>query len=717
MLLLFLKGITMKKFIYIGIIVQTILCFYIFFSLYNKFELNNLLYKDKEQMTLLIEDYSKVKNPDEQQKYISEYAKKYNVEINKYIFSSDSNLKIYTNDISLDNNIKIFKHHRNSNKLKSNKDFIWTDKDIDVEIKDISYVPETGISGVYYIGSKNAANKTDFINNIKKLGTVKLTENFPSKINNRKLLFDNYNVFMVWLILFMINISILFQYLINSNKKISILKVNGWTNKEIVINFLSPIIKMILIVMMVSVITIPSYFWVQFGGFPYIYHFLIFTGIELVSILLIYTIVITMYILTLTKYRNAILDIKGKKISNIGVIFNVFCKCLLAVFIILLSTSIISAKQSLVKSQSESKYFDRARNIYATELRFITNDPTEYKPFEENLKQFFYKASSEKQLFMIDSSNYEKFNNGKRMYEMNTQSSVEQLTSPSGKSIVTNINYFKYNPIKKSNGKDIITKKDLIVNDNTLNILVPDKLKKHENQIISEYKKYYSFLKSLSPEMKDENTVINIVYVKDNQRYFTYNPNIEIKDFTIEDPITIVDTGKFDSSFYASWLSHCSFVESVKEDGYNYLLPTVIATKTQPSIQNTISIYNFKAEEINRQKNAIFIYTVLTICLIVIQIVNIYFSYQLLLRKYMYELYIKKIFGFNSIELLLPIMLPLLVIDVFLASLLILVIGGNYIFLVVFSWLIFEFLISFISVWYLKKIILNNCLEKIGDEL
>ncbi|MEY8307423.1 ABC transporter permease [Enterococcus faecium] len=707
----------MKKFIYIGIIVQTILCLYIFFSLYNKFELNNLLYKDKEQMTLLIEDYSKVKSPDDQQDYIYKYAKKYNVKINKYIFSSDKNLKIYANDISLDNNIKIFNHHRNLNKIKSKKDFIWTDKDITVEIKDFSYIPETGISGIYYIESNNSANKTNFINNVKKLGTVKLTTDFPSKINNRKLLFDNYNVLMVWLILLIINISILLQHLINSNKKISILKVNGWTNNDIVINFLSPIIKTILMTITISVLAILSYFLVHFGGFPYIYHFLIFTGFELISLLLIYSIIITIYILTSTKYRNTIIDIKGKKISNIGVIFNVLCKCILAIFIILLSANIITAKQNLIKTQSENQYFNKARNIYATELRFITNDQTEYKPFAENLKKFFNKASLDNQLFMIDSSNYEKFNNGKRMYEMNTQSSTEQLISPSGQSIVTNINYFKYNPIKKINGKDIITKKDLVFNDKTLNILVPDKLKKYENIITSEYKKYYGFLKNLSTETKDKNTVINIVYVKNNQRYFTYNPNIEIKDFTIKDPITIIDTGQFDSSFYASWLSHCSFVESVNEDGYNYLLPTIVATKTQPSIQNTISIYNFKAEEINRQKNAIFIYTVLTICLIVIQIVNIYFSYQLLLRKYMYELYIKKIFGFSCLELLLPIMLPITVIDIVLVSLLILIIGSHHIFLVALSWLIFEFIISCASVWYLKKIILNNCLEKIGDEL
>lgn len=707
----------MKKFVYVGIIVQAILCFYIFFSLYNQFELNNMLYNNKEQMTLLVEDYSKIKDPDEQQDYIYKNAQKYDIKINKYIFSSDNDLQIYANDISLNKNIKIFNHHSHLNKINSKKDFVWTDKDTKVEIKDFSYIPETGITGIYYIESNNSTNRTDFINSIKKLGTVKLSTDYPSKMNNRKLIFDNYNILLVWVILFFINLSILLQYLISSNKKISILKVNGWTNKEIIINFISPIIKTILITVAISVIVTASYFWASFGAFPYIEHFSIFIGLTSLIIALAYSFIIIIYVLTAIKYGNAISDIKGKKISNIGVIFNVFCKCILAIFVISLSVNIISAKQSLVKTESENKYFNAARNIYATQLRFITNDQTEYKPYEENLKKFFNKASLEKGLFMIDSSNYEKLNNGKRIYEMNTNSSVGQLTSPSGKSIVTNINYFKYNPIKKSDGKDIVTNKDLVLNNNTLNILVPDNLKRYENTIISEYKNYNSFLMSLSTESKDENEAINLIYVKNNQRYFTYNPNIEIKDMTINDPITIIDTGKFDSSFYSSWLSRCSFVESDKEDGYNYLLPTIIATKTQPSIQNTISIYNFKAEEIKSQKNAIYFYTVLLICLIGIQIINIYFSYQLLLRKYMYELYIKKISGYNFVELFLPIMVPITAIDVVLVGILILIIGGNNILLISLSWLFFELMISCISVLYLKKIILNNCLEKIGEEL
>ena len=52
--------------------------------------------------------------------------------------------------------------------------------------------------------------------------------------------------------------------------------------------------------------------------------------------------------------------------------------------------------------------------------------------------------------------------------------------------------------------------------------------------------------------------------MKSHQKYFTYNPHIDKKDFTIVDPISIVDTGNLDASFYAAWLTTSSFVQTEK---------------------------------------------------------------------------------------------------------------------------------------------------------
>lgn len=48
----------MKKYVYIGIIAQLILTVFIFLSVIDQLELNKLLYKDKEKITILVESNS-----------------------------------------------------------------------------------------------------------------------------------------------------------------------------------------------------------------------------------------------------------------------------------------------------------------------------------------------------------------------------------------------------------------------------------------------------------------------------------------------------------------------------------------------------------------------------------------------------------------------------------------------------------------------------------
>ncbi|WP_213366353.1 hypothetical protein [Enterococcus lactis] len=49
----------MKKYVYIGIIAQLILTVFIFLSVIDQLELNKLLYKDKEKITILVESNSR----------------------------------------------------------------------------------------------------------------------------------------------------------------------------------------------------------------------------------------------------------------------------------------------------------------------------------------------------------------------------------------------------------------------------------------------------------------------------------------------------------------------------------------------------------------------------------------------------------------------------------------------------------------------------------
>ncbi|MGL9793325.1 ABC transporter permease [Enterococcus sp. DIV1283b] len=703
----------MKKYVYIGIIAQLILTVFIFLSVINQLELNKLLYKDKEKITILVESNSMLREPQQQADFIIETANNNQIEIFKYIFSSDSDLKIYTNQTMKNGFTTLGNPNESStDTLKSRKDFVWTNSKIDLELKKFADIPETGISGVYYIQGNTQKQIHAFLRDINKLGTIQTDNNDSYNLNVRKEFFDKYLLILVWFLLLVVNLAILIQFLIKQTKKITLFKLFGWSIQDTLSSFTIPIIRVLLLSLSTVSLIIVPYFFIHYKGMPFIISF--FSLSLLTTLLLITLYSICIYLSIKLIYRsNHPNNLKGNNYSSFGIAFNLFCKLAVATTIIILGTSLLKEQQVLVQHQNQNVYWEKTKNIYATQLRFITNDPDEYRPYEKNLKNFFNEATNKKGLFLINSSNYEKLSNGKPLYEMNTHSDIEQLTSPAGKSIIINKNYFAHSPIIDTQGKSPIDK--IIYSPNHLNLLVPDFLNKFEKEIESQYLEYFSFLRrATSASSEPINAKINIIYVKSHQKYFTYNPHIDKRDFTIVDPISIVDTGNLDASFYAAWLTTSSFVQTEKKDGFNYLLPTIIKTNTLPSIQNTISIYNFRAEELNTKKALIYTIRILLICLTVIQIFNVFSSYQLIVEKYRYSLHIKRLFGYSFIKLFTPIVMPIILLDIILVSVLFILYRNQYIIFIITCWSILELLITLLTMYYLSTSINKPSIEKKG---
>ena len=95
-----------------------------------------------------------------------------------------------------------------------------------------------------------------------------------------------------------------------------------------------------------------------------------------------------------------------------------------------------------------------------------------------------------------------------------------------------NENYLKYN-FTKTKYESI--KDKVNYNENVLNILVPEELKKYENEIYENYL-YDFYMKNVEIEnlyneslnlpmntSKESDFKVNIIYIDNNQGYFTYN--------------------------------------------------------------------------------------------------------------------------------------------------------------------------------------------------
>ena len=115
-----------------------------------------------------------------------------------------------------------------------------------------------------------------------------------------------------------------------------------------------------------------------------------FFSLSLLTTLLLITLYsICIYLSIKLIYRsNHPNNLKGNNYSSFGIAFNLFCKLAVATTIIILGTSLLKDQQVLVQHQNQNVYWEKTKNIYATQLRFITNDPDEYRPYEKNLKNF-----------------------------------------------------------------------------------------------------------------------------------------------------------------------------------------------------------------------------------------------------------------------------------------------------------------------------------------
>lgn len=704
----------MKKIVQIGIIIQLLLITGVSLSVMQEVSLTCLLYQDASKLTLLMPKPPKIRELDKQKDYLKKVAVKNHLLISKYVYKSDKQLTIYSTDTTL--NGKIIPFSRKA-PLISKKDFVWDGEVPQLTIKDWDTVTETGIAGIYYIKGLSSKNQSSLVAQIEKnLGEVR----YESSVSFVRMLLENilgdYSLIVLLILVILINCCMFLIYLIYQTKRVAILISFGWNKRKIANYFMKPFLVEIVISTFVICLGISSYWFLFRGGF-YTFDMLntvlwLTSFMMLVAVYLIITIFLKVF-----QTRKLYQKINGEKKVLFALIFSNVIKMIAFAIILLLSVMALKNYSGLQQMIESQKYWDQTKNIYATQTRFITNDMEAYRPYEKQLKQFYKLAVEKKGLFIFAMQHYQKIDSGKFIYEANTerQEKIYQEISPNGKNVRINLNYLLKNPIKKIKG-EVVSAQDLDYSDTTWNLLVPQCLQKYESKIKELYLKEFAFNKFLfEKERKEDGTYdtsglsIHIIYIQDDQTYFTFNPQIINEENRITVPISIVDTGNLDASFYSSLLSNSAFVESDKTDGYTYLLPIVKETNTAPSIQNTVSLYDFKAQEIQDKKKFLSTVYMVLVILILVMLLSVFSGVSLFIEKNRKKFSVQTVFGYLALDLLFPycfIQLGLTIVSglgvfLFMPSLVVLLLTG--------SWIVFELVgVSIYGYWLFKAVNINQ---------
>jgi putative ABC transport system permease protein len=402
-----------------------------------------------------------------------------------------------------------------------------------------------------------AAEKTKDIKGTYTLNSTKDTEKFKNTLENygftvnvfkdqAQSLITSYPyqdmMYKASLILCLLIALAMLYDVINNYKEIAVRYLFGYSFWHIGIYLFSRYIK----IFFLSLITGFSgllFFLYFYNNFQQILPFL---GFWVNNIILLTLIILFIFIVTwiITKSINIPQMIKNRKPIKLLFYLNIVIRFILAILLVLGLQQAISTVMGLKSTVDKQEKWSLLKD-YSYLGIVANNEPGLFDFNEREQKQFqelYKELESQGSIYISPSA-----------YYMNNSTEIPLDSNPwgmDGRKVEINKNYLSVNPIFDTNNKQVRNPK---INNNTINVIVPIKFKKYENDIKRTISKDYIGIYN----EKDPNPVdVQILYVKNNQSYFTFTPNMaEKNDYEIVDPIAVIVNNKFDPRILTNSIS------------------------------------------------------------------------------------------------------------------------------------------------------------------
>ena len=359
---------------------------------------------------------------------------------------------------------------------------------------------------------------------------------------------------------------------------------------------------------------------------------------------------------------------------------------------------------------------------YVKEAQLAAGIKVHTKEYEQNEKilSVYKDLSKMNKVFIINTLNFEHANITDSEEYCNYMTNVhkeEDLYSPNGRNIMVDKNYLKRNFIKAYSDKSNVLDK-IDDNKDVLNILVPQKLKKYEDTIKKSYREWFYFQKvdvlNIYKEARNEELVtreiddlkINLIYIENNQSYFTYNMYSGDSFNTIKDPIVTVYTENVDNSVLAANLSAYMFLESENEYSASKEIKDVTQKYNINELNAVLSVYDEKGEEIDYIKDKIerLILKIIIVLFMLIALMSVitYVYY----KSWISKIVIKSLYGYNFISTYKGLLLSSLCMYILAFLLMTIIYKEIYPFMIIVA--ISMILIDFITTKVVNRILLNK---------
>ena len=224
-----------------------------------------------------------------------------------------------------------------------------------------------------------------------------------------------------------------------------------------------------------------------------------------------------------------------------------------------------------------------------------------------------YRAMCEEHgLVLAYVTNFAQVRDGLELWQVNTGPDSYNKSpwwSPYGRSITVNENYLAAWPATDVDGNDV--RDSLVRDERTENILVPESLREHEDEIVELFRRDFRLQRVESANFYAEKTggrmldeteddlSVNVIYVPDGLGWFTYRADVAAETGNrIVDPIVVVDEGNLSDSCYYAWMTSSCFYAADPLDPTRALRETAARYGADDMYNTVMSVYDQRAEQV-----------------------------------------------------------------------------------------------------------------------
>jgi len=431
-----------------------------------------------------------------------------------------------------------------------------------------------------------------------------------------------------------------------------------------------------------------------------------------VGLALVYLIIINSFVYLKLQFSSRIIIIKGSKTQDGLQVINHGIKVIFMTIFMIFSLTTVESIANLRARLDARSTWETARDVYRVATGWQGNwNPELEVEINERLSLlqnylteyhggFIMAHRNVLDILEWDFSPY---------HEPENSSSLK--LSPSGFRIDISPSYLEMNPIHAINGIDI--QEQINWDKNVWNLLVPVALQPYEEEFsvfyleefyfqrVHIYNMYADWLENPLLEITMDDLSLNIIYVYDEQDYFTFDSfRIFIANGLIRDPIAVIYTENIHDSNLLGLFMHAFYMQHDGDatSAFQAIQPALERYGLQEQIRFVIPVYDGFRDVIQYFTEQLIRLSVLLFVMILANFAITYYLMATYFETNKFKLVIKRNFGYHTIKrnqiflfTLLSYSIPAVVITSFLLGWIVLFIGFIALAVDILMALIFEY--------------------------